>query len=250
MISVKALGTNGWFDSDTGQTMCTLIQSEDFDIILDAGFGIRKIKGLVDVSRPIYLFLSHLHYDHTVGLHTLEIYHFEKPLTVIVPEGQKDAFLRMGNAPYSSDWTRCLPAGIRIFESNEIDTIGLPFKVEALPLRHTVPDVGFRFEIDGKVIAYLTDTGYCDNAVTLAKNADLAIAECGALPGTAKPNWPHMEPAIDAKLAVEANVKLMLLTHFGAGDYTSLKMRYDAVKSARNIFPYLITGVDDLEVAI
>ena len=93
-------------------------------------------------------------------------------------------------------------------------------------------------------------TGSVD--VTLASGADLVIAECGALPGTVtdKPNAPHMEPEICARLAVEAGAGQMVLTHFGAGAYTSIPQRMNAVASARSIFPSLITGVDNLEIVL
>ena len=37
MIKVTFLGTNGWYSTDTGVTLCTLVESDDFYIILDAG---------------------------------------------------------------------------------------------------------------------------------------------------------------------------------------------------------------------
>ena len=88
------------------------------------------------------------------------------------------------------------------------------------------------------------------NAVTLAKDADLVISECGALPGDAKVAGPHMDPATCAKLAVEANVKQMVLTHFGAAAYTSIAFRMNAVNEARSVFPNLITGVDNMEIVL
>ena len=79
---ITMLGTNGWFDTDFGQTMCTLIRTRDYSVILDAGYGIRRIKDLVDFSKPIYLLLSHLHLDHTIGLHTLDYFHFQLPVKI------------------------------------------------------------------------------------------------------------------------------------------------------------------------
>ena len=98
--------------------------------------------------------------------------------------------------------------------------------------------------------SYLSDTGYCENAVTLASGADLVIAECGALPGTVKGKAPHMEPEICARLAVEAGVRQMVLTHFGAGSYTTMEARKNAASPARSIFPNLITGVDNMEIVL
>ena len=40
-----------------------------------------------------------------------------------------------------------------------------------------VPSLGYRIEADGKVLAYTGDTGPCDNAVELARDADLFLCE-------------------------------------------------------------------------
>ena len=249
---VTTLGTNGWFDSETGQTMCTLIRTRDYSVILDAGYGIRRIAGLVDFSKPIYLLLSHLHLDHTIGLHTLDYFRYEQPVTFIVPAGEKGDFEALVRPPFTNPWTKMVPEGSRLLDTKELEGAGLPFDVTSLPLKHPVPTHGYRLEIEGKRVTYLCDTGYCENAVTLAAGADLVIAECGALPGTVrgKENAPHMEPEICAELAVEAGVKQMVLTHFGAGAYTSVAQRMNAVEPARAIFPNLITGVDNLEIVL
>jgi len=36
-MQVTFLGTNGWYDSATGNTVSALISTENYDIILDAG---------------------------------------------------------------------------------------------------------------------------------------------------------------------------------------------------------------------
>lgn len=249
-MKFTTLGTNGWFDNENGATMCSLIQTGKINIILDAGFGIRKIKGIMDFSLPTVILLTHLHLDHTVGLHTLDFYHFDLPVKFVVPAGMKDAFLTLCASPYTNDIHRSLPNGFELYDTNELDRAGLPFKVSALPLCHPVPDFGYRLEIEGKTIAYLCDTGYCANAVELARNADLVLSECGELPGRVKENWPHMEPNVCAKLALEANVKQMVLTHFGAGVYSTMDIRKNSVESARSVFPNLIAAVDNMEIVL
>lgn len=247
---ITTLGTNGWFDTESGQTMCTLVRTRDYSIIFDAGYGIRRAKELIDFSKPTYLLLSHLHLDHTIGLHTLDFLNFELPLTIIVPAGQKPAFTDLVRPPFTNNWTKMVPEGSLLLDTDELEKANLPFGLTSLPLQHPVPDHGYRLEIEGKIVTYLCDTGYCDNAVTLASGADLVVAECGALPGKASGKAPHMEPAICAQLAVEAGVGKMVLTHFGAGAYTSIAQRMKAVDSARSIFPNLITGVDYLETVL
>ena len=248
---ITTLGTNGWFDTETGQTMCTLIRTRDYSVILDAGYGIRRAKQLIDFSKPTYLLLSHLHLDHTIGLHALEYLDFQLPVKVVVPAGQKDAFWELGRPPFTSNWEKVLPEGSEIFGTDELDRAELPFGITSLPLCHPVPDHGYRLEIEGRTVVYLCDTGYCANAVTLAAGADLAIAECGALPGTAKEEGgPHMEPAICARLALEAGVGQMVLTHFSGALYPTIAARLNAVNSVRAIFPNITAAVDNMEIVL
>ena len=247
---VTLLGTNGWFDNENGQTMCSLIRTRDYSIILDAGFGIRRAKALIDFSKPTYLLLSHMHLDHTAGLHLLDYLNFQIPLKIILPPGQQKELIALCRLPYTTDLVNAVPENSEIFTTNELEEADLPFGLTSLPLCHPVPDNGYRIEAEGRVVSYLCDTGYCGNAVSLASGADLVIAECGTLPGTAKPAGPHMDPETCARLAVEANVKQMVLTHFGAAAYTTIPQRMNAVNDARGIFPNLITGVDNLEIVL
>ena len=249
---VTTLGTNGWFDTENGQTMCTLIRTQNFSIILDAGYGIRRAKSLIDFSKPTYLLISHMHLDHTIGLHTLDYLQFQLPLTIVVPAGQKQAFEELVRPPYTNPWTKMVPDGSKLLDTDELADADLPFEITTLPILHPVPTHGYRLGIEGKTVTYLSDTGYCGNAVKLACGADLVIAECGALPGTVKgkENAPHMEPEICAQLAIEAEVRQMVLTHFGAGAYTTMSLRKNASDAARSIFPNLTAAVDNMDIVL
>ncbi len=248
MITIKTLGTNGWFDTEFGRTMCTLIKTDDYSVVLDAGSGFPKIRTEVDFTKPVYLLLSHLHLDHISGLHTLEMMPFSVPLKIIVPAGQKEAFKAIGRPPYSANWLTGYASGGELYGTDEIAAAGLPFKLSALELCHPVPTCGYRLEIEGKTIAYLCDTGYCANAVCLAKNADFVIAECGALPGKAVERGPHMDPSFCARVAAESRCARMLLTHFSALLYPTLEDRFNAVEPIRENNAQIIAGVDNIEV--
>lgn len=78
------LGTNGWYDTSAGNTVCTLIIAKDFYIILDAGNGLYKIDRHITNGNPVFLFLSHFHLDHIIGLHILNKFNtdFRKAITV------------------------------------------------------------------------------------------------------------------------------------------------------------------------
>jgi ribonuclease BN (tRNA processing enzyme) len=109
--------------------------------------------------------------------------------------------------------------------------------------------MGFRFDLDGKIITYCPDTGVCEQAVLLAEDADLLIAECAFLPGEESPVWPHLNPQDAANIALRGQAKRLALTHFDAGRYTSIQMRKQAVASVRN-YPNIVVGEDALVLQI
>jgi ribonuclease BN (tRNA processing enzyme) len=101
------LGTNGWYDTETGNTICTLIQTERYDILLDAGNGLHKADRYLDGRKPAFLFLSHFHIDHIEGLHILAKFRFTEGLTLCGPEGCRAAVTR--SALYGAACRSALP---------------------------------------------------------------------------------------------------------------------------------------------
>ena len=245
-MKITALGTNGWFDTATGSTNCTLIQTSDYSVVLDAGYGIAKSKTIVDFTKPVFIFLTHLHLDHVIGLHVLDAFEFEQPLRIIAPIGGAPDLKELMRKPFTTRWDKH-PYPIEILDSSELAAHEFPFEVEALPLVHAVPDTGYRFTINGKIIAFVLDTAYCENAVRLSQNADFLITESGFLPETVNSPAGHMNPETAARLAKEAGAKKVLLIHFGANSYDTIDKRREAVDSGRDIYPELIMGLDNME---
>ena len=247
-MQVTFLGTNGWYDTVTGNTPSVLIRSEAYDIILDAGNGIAKADRYITQEKPVYLFISHFHLDHIAGLHTLVKFRFKKGLTIFGQPGTRavlDTFLA---EPFTVP-LELIPYPVEILELAE-GQHGLPFAVECRPLVHPVPCMGYRIELDGKVITYCTDTGVCDNAVALARNADLLITECGLKPGQVSPEWPHLNPQDAIGIAQKAGAKRLALMDFGAEVYRTLEERMEVQKLFEKEFPRLLVTTDDLTVEV
>lgn len=86
----------------------------------------------------------------------------------------------------------------------------------------------------GQSFAYVMDTGYCREAVELARNADMMLAESTFLSSDAKlaKSYSHLTATLAAKIAKEAGVGQLLLTHFSP--------RYSSIGSfareAREVF--------------
>lgn len=248
MIKVIFLGTNGWYDSKTGNTLCTLIETESFYIILDAGNGIFKLDRYIKKPKPIYLFLSHVHLDHIIGIHTLEKFQFKQTLNFYCPERIRKDLLRIIRKPYTLTLSK-LPFKVRMINVGE-GSFKSPFSFSCKKLLHPVPCFGFRFELEDKIITYCTDTGLCRNAVWLARKADLLIAESSYKPGEVVKHWPHLNPQQAAGLAKKAKAKKLVLTHFDAARYLNIRQRKNAQRLAQGIFKNTLSAVDGLIIKI
>lgn len=232
MLKITFLGTNGWFDSNTGNTPSVLIEHRNYYIILDAGNGISKLRNCISSDKPVYLFLSHFHLDHISGLHTLPLNKFSKGLYIIVPKGGTKLINQFVNVPFTVPIKK-LPFKTEIIEAcNKLNF--LPFKATFLPLVHSSYVLGIRLEIDSKTISYCTDTSYCFNAITLAKNADLLISECSMKPLGTDDASVHLNPELASKIAKEAGAKKLMLIHFDAAKYLTLDDRKKAELAAKN----------------
>jgi len=247
-IRVVFLGTNGWYATETGNTICTLISCPDYDIVLDAGSGIYKLDQYINQQKPVYLFLSHFHLDHLEGLHILNKFKFKKGLYILGPKGAKEIFKTIICSPFTVP-LKNLPFSSKIIEL-PLKKQRLPFQIKVLPMLHADLSLGCRLQLENKVIAYTSDTGYCQNAITLARKADLLITECSFKSGQTNKAWPHLNPELAGKIAKKAQAKLLYLTHFAANLYKNLQQRKVSEKKARKIFKASFVCQDSLEVTM
>lgn len=221
-ITITLLGTNGWYSSVTGNTTCISIDTPDYFIILDAGDGLSKIPDYYpEITKPAYLFLSHLHLDHISGLHTISRCRFLQGLSIFGPPGIGILKEFIGY-PYTIPLVD-LSFPVTIHEVSE-GRLPLPFPVLASFLVHSQPVYGYRLEL-GRTVAFCTDTGPCQGILDLGKDADLLFTECSNLPGEGNPAWPHLNPETAVACAEEAGAKHLVLIHFAANHYNSKEIR-------------------------
>ena len=100
----------------------------------------------------------------------------------------------------------------------------------------------------GESIAIVMDTRYCENAISIAKDARLLLCEStySEEHKHLAHNHYHLTASQAATIAKKANAKTLVLTHFSSRyqDLTVLE------KEAKNIFPDVILGKDLLSVPI
>ena len=248
-LQMKAifLGTNGWYSTALGNTSCVLIDSEEYYVVFDAGDGIYKLEKYVKTEKPIIIFLSHLHLDHIIGFHLFAKFRFAQDIKIYAYEGNRNG-LSIISHPYTAAFDE-LPLKIEMRYLREGE-YRQPFPFACKLLVHADPCLGYRLELDDKVVAYCTDTGICKSIYDLSENADLLIAECSFESGQVEGGWPHLRPEDAGSIAKEANVGQLALTHFDASIYRRKKDRKRAEAIARSFFKNAIAAFDGLEIEI
>ena len=246
-MKVTFLGTNGWFTTATGHTVSTLIETKTEYLILDAGSAIAFADKFITKSKPIYLFLSHMHLDHTVGLHYLNKFDFKRGIKILVYQKLLKPLKILMNAPYTLPPSK-VKTKTSIIPSEKWGK--LPLKIKAFKLSHSDDCYGLRFENEGKIISYAADTGLCPNIYKLAKNADLLISECSYRSNERRPHWPHLNPQDASSVAKKSKAKKLALIHFDPRRYTTFKSRQTALKFAKKIFKNTIVPKDLQQIEV
>jgi ribonuclease BN (tRNA processing enzyme) len=247
-MEIRLLGTNGWYDTKTGDTTCVFVDAKNYYLVFDAGNGIYKLEQVIKKPKPVFLFLSHFHLDHIMGLHILNKFDFPKGLTIVGQAGTGKFLGGFVRQPISIPFSEySFPVTILELPEGEHD---IPFRVEARKLVHSTDCMGYRVEIDGKILTFCTDTGICDNAIHLARNADLLITECSLKPGQANPLWPHLNPETAISIARQGNARKLVLIHFDANTYRTLDDRFAILSEKGMTFENLIIGIDNKRITI
>ena len=191
-------------------------------------------------------------------LRRASIYH---DVSKIVPRPVKDAGIIYQDDRFTMSAMR-LDHGVETFgyRIQEADSYTMiPEKLAAAGI--TGKDIGIlqkngELEIDGRCVraedfsvprkgqsmAFVMDTRFCENAISLAQDVDMVVCDSTYLSSEqfdATKNG-HMTAAEAARVAKEANAKLLVLTHFSQR-YPSLKPFYE---EASKIHPNVVVAKD------
>jgi ribonuclease BN (tRNA processing enzyme) len=247
-MKVTFLGTNGWYNYDNHETSCVLLESKNFNIILDLGSGIKNLNNIKLKSKKTFIFISHLHLDHIVGIHYLSSISKLKEINIILHKKYIKKFKNIFNKPYTlkfSDFKNKI--SIISFEEKKYPKIPIEFITKKL--YHSDPSYGFKFFLDKKIISYCTDTRYCKNLINLSDGSDLLILECNQL--NKKKNF-HLSFEEIKKYKTKFNTNKIALTHFGPEDFETVNERYQKLKkdidSIRNIKFFITKDLLSLKI--
>ncbi len=199
-----------------------LVETGTYTLLLDFGPG--TLRRLTEAGRDInhldLIFLSHWHPDHVTDLipylfATRYALGFKRTSTVYLlsAQGFKDFYQALKGA--FGHWIEPPEGLLEIVERprKEKTLFELPgLRLFTAPACHNPESLALRIEAQGRALVYTGDTGYCPSLVELAQGADLMVAECASPEG-----WEvegHSTPSAAARMAEEAGVQKLLLSHF------------------------------------
>ncbi len=224
-------------------------------ILFDMGPGTvcQLIEAGMDFKKVEQIFITHFHPDHTADLiHFLfatrnpSILKQRNPFKITGPEGIKELVQNLQGAYHN--WLT-LPSELMEIEEVAVGKVTQKnydgFRIITGPTNHTSHSIAYRVEtLSGKAFVYSGDTGYCDDIVRLAKNANLLVLECSFPDG--KEVQGHLTPLLAGKIASLANVDKLILTHF----YPEC-LETDIEAQCRKTFQgELVLGRDLLEIQV
>ena len=218
-FGVTILGSGTIIPTKERRATSILFDIEGKLFLLDCGPCVpdSMAKLYYDFSDVRYIFLSHLHPDHTLGLpHLMAALNQIKldedlhTISIYGPSGLRRFFQRMSLLYKSTHPKRFL---LDIVELDE-ERFTLPGGIEVRTKRvyhGDCPALAYRIEYQGKTIAYTGDTDYDDRLIDIALQADALISEC-SFPDDMKREG-HMTPKEVGRLAEESDVGKLIVVH-------------------------------------
>ena len=257
----------------------TLILINDVPYVVDCGYGTsrRLIEAGIGIDRLRYVFITHHHSDHNLEFGALfySAWITGRPIHV-------DAYGPVGLRKMAQDFfnyqkfdidTRIVDEGRpdprKLIAVHEFGRPGLVMrngdvKVTSLRVRHPpiTQAYAYRFDASDRSVVISGDTAYAPELAEFAKAADVLVHEVMYLPGVEKlvsrlPNArrlrehlmaAHTLPEDVGRIAAQAGVKTLVLSHFVPGDDPSISDEQwsDGVK--KYFKGRIIVGKDLMEV--
>lgn len=199
---------------------CVVVRAGGEMLVFDLGSG--AVRGMLHAGLDPFavdrIFFTHFHPDHTADIVPL-LFAFNygaeqqrtRPLRIVGPE------------PFNNFWDRITGAwGEWMVGDYPIEISELPLEfpepldlpgclLSWAPAEHRPESIAYRLESDGRAFVYTGDTEYSASVVELARDAHTLLIECSFPDDSPVPG--HLTPESAARIASEAGVERVVLTH-------------------------------------
>lgn len=257
----------------------TLILINDVPYLIDCGYGTSKqlITAGVALNRVRHVFITHHHSDHNLEFGALL---YNSWITGV--PARVDAYGPPGLKNMSRDFFKYLKFDIdtrikdegrpdprRLVVTHEFNKPGVVLvnedvKVSSGRVRHPpiTQAYAYRFDARDRSVVISGDTAYAPELAEFAKGADVLVHEVMYLPAVEAllrrlPNATrlrehlmasHTLPEDVGRIAAQAGVKTLVLSHFVPGDDASITDEQWAEGARRHFKGRIVVGKDLLEI--
>jgi len=223
-MKLTVIGCWGAYPGPGDASSGYLIENGSDDrFLLDCGSGVlSKLYEYTDISQLNNVVLSHYHSDHIADIGCLQ-YASKVQLSLgersvpisIYGNDLSDYFEKLSYEDASLG--KVIKPGIPLF----LGSFTLNFQLTP----HPSPSFAVRVETKNGSIGYTGDTGWDDNLVEFFRNVDLLLCESSLYNKYKGMIEGHLSAGEAGKLAEEAEVGKLILTHFPhSGDHRELKV--------------------------
>ena len=280
-IRVILLGTKGGprVGASGRSNPSALLLINDVPYVVDCGYGSSRqlLAAGVPLNRLRYIFITHHHSDHNLEYGPL----FYNAWVTGLP-ARIDAYGPPGLKKMTEDFFSYmkLDIDVRIEDEGRSDPRKLVFahdikkagmvlqnndvKVSACEVRHPMVKQAYAYRFDAKdrSVVISGDTAYAPELAEFAKGADVLVHEVLYLPGIEKlvgrlPNAKrlrehllaaHTLPEDVGRIAAQAGVKTLVLTHFVPGDDPAITDEQWTEGVRKHFHGRIIVGKDLMEI--
>ena len=260
-----------------GNTSCVVLEAAGRPpVVFDLGTGLRNYgtdlcEAGLDAHYAGIALLTHLHWDHIQGLPFFAPLHSANAALDVYGPAQRegslgDVFAGVMRPPYFPIRPHDLEGEVAFTGLGNDDFTVDGVRVRSCWVRHTDPALGFRVDVDGTSVAYISDHGQgccpdlpldhiphevlelCDGADVLIHDAQHTVEEFAA-----KPHFGHCTSDYAVHVARESGARTLALFHHDPvhDDDQVDRMREAACDvSARTGGPEIIAAYEGMCVAL
>ena len=213
-----------------GNTSCVTLEAPGMDpVVFDLGTGLRfygeSLQGAAEPFRALAL-VTHMHWDHVQGLPFFTPLHH--PVASLEVHGRSEGCPIRGASrplmcpPFFPVGPDELAGHITFHDLVDAELTWGRARITAADVPHTGPTNGYRVEIDGLVVVYISDhqqpadpNQIAPSVLELCRDADLVIhdAQFEAHELAVKADWGHCTVEYAVRVAAEAGARRLVLFH-------------------------------------
>ena len=238
------LGTGGFHPNERRHTACLLLP--ELGLAFDAGSSAFRVASRLE-SKELDLFLTHAHLDHIMGLTFLLVPMMKGEITRCRIHAEPQVHDAVQRHLFAESIFPVLPPFEFVPLAERTLVANGRAVVTHCPLPHPGGSRGFKIEVEGRKLAYITDTVADASYLEFVRGVDVLIHECNFPDEMSQWCEPtgHSHTSAVARLAKEAGVGRLYLTHIDPqrpGDDPI------GLATAHAIFPETILAEDLLEI--